>query len=329
MKKSFVSPILQKMARKAGVKVNIEPRYGYAGQIVLPNGAKRYFRNTNFDLNPLGASEIARDKDYAAYFLRSMGYPVPRGDSFFSPRWSRIIASTRNKVAAYRFARRLGFPVIVKPNSKSQGWGVTKVYTKREFDDAVRFICERENVFLVQQVARGADFRLVVLDGEVISAYERIPLSVIGDGRRSIRELLLQKQRLFRRTGRDTNIKTNDFRIAMGLRRRGMSLRAVPRQGATVPLLDNANLSSGGDARDVTNILHRKWRELAVRVTRDMGLRFCGVDLMTEGAITDPPGRYTILEINAAPGLDHYASSGKKQRRIVERLYLRVLRAMR
>ena len=60
---------------------------------------------------------------------------------------------------AYRFAQRLGFPVIVKPNSKSQGCGVTKVFTKREFDEAVRFICERENVFLVQRVAQGNDYR--------------------------------------------------------------------------------------------------------------------------------------------------------------------------
>ncbi|PIP29765.1 cyanophycin synthetase [Candidatus Jorgensenbacteria bacterium CG10_big_fil_rev_8_21_14_0_10_54_38] len=328
MKQSFVSPILRRLAKKAGVKVNIEPRYRYAGQIVLPNGTKRYFLNTNFDLNPLGASEIARDKDYASYFLRSMGYPVSRSGSFFSRRWCKIVDSRRNRAMAYRFAQRLGFPVIVKPNSKSQGCGVTKVFTKREFDEAVRFICERENVFLVQRVAQGNDYRLVVLDGKVISAYERIPLIVTGDGRSTVRELLKQKQRQFRRAGRDTNIKINDFRIIMGLRRRGMSLRTVPARGERVQLLDNANLSSGGDARDVTSVVHPQWCALAVRITRDMGLRFCGVDLMIEGSIKDPPGQYIVLEINAAPGLDHYASGGRKQRRIVERLYLEVLRAM-
>jgi len=65
-----------------GITINIEPRYGYVGQIVLPDGRKRYFRGTNFDLNPLGASEIARDKAYAAYFMCLMGYPVVEGRQF-------------------------------------------------------------------------------------------------------------------------------------------------------------------------------------------------------------------------------------------------------
>lgn len=329
MKKSFVSPILKKLARRAGVTVRIEPRYGYAGQITLKNGRRKYFINTNFDLNPLGASEVARDKDYADYFLREMGYPTPRSEAFFSPRWLKIIGSRRGIQAAYRFARRLGFPVIVKPNSKSQGWGVAKVHNKREFEKAVRFICRRENVFLVQEVAHGKDYRIVVLDKKVISAYERIPLSVIGDGKSSILRLLKEKQRAFRLKGRDTNIKFNDFRIVMRLKQDGMTLRSVPKKGDAVVLLDNANLSTGGEVKDVTKSLHAGWRALAVKITSDMGLRFCGVDLMIRDSISKASGGYVILEINAAPGLDHYASIGKRQRQMVEHLYLKVLRAMK
>lgn len=329
MKKSFVSPIVEKLAKKAGVIVNLEPRYRYVGQIVTASGKKRYFRDTNFDLNTLGAAEVAKDKDYTGYFLARMGYPVPEGETFFSPRWCQVIGSKRNAEAAYRYARRIGFPVVVKPNSKSQGFGVAKVHNKKEFLRAARFICQRENVFLVQRVVTGRDYRIVVLDNRVISAYERKPLAVTGDGKSSIVKLLRAKQEAFRRIGRDTTIDTDDFRIKTRLGRMGISMRSILGLGQEVTLLDNANLSSGGEAKDVTHTMHPAWKRLAAKITRDMGLRLCGVDVMVGGSITTSPTRYTVLEINAAPGLDHYAAVGDRQRRIVERLYLKVLLAMK
>ncbi len=74
MKKSFVTPILKKIARELAVRIEVEPRYQYAGRFVLADGSYRYFRGTNMDINPLGASEIAQDKDYAQYFLQKTGY---------------------------------------------------------------------------------------------------------------------------------------------------------------------------------------------------------------------------------------------------------------
>ncbi|MBI4088065.1 cyanophycin synthetase, partial [Candidatus Kaiserbacteria bacterium] len=59
-----------------------------------------------------------------------------------------------------------------------------------------------------------------------------------------------------------------------------------------------------------------------------MGLRLCGVDIMTEGDITKPPEKFHILEINAAPGLDHYVKTGRAQQKIVEALYLKVLKRL-
>jgi hypothetical protein len=75
-KRTLVTEILERVARKMGIEVHVEPRWGYVGQIVLPDGRKRYFRNTSLDINGLGSTEIARDKDYAQYFLKRMGYPV-------------------------------------------------------------------------------------------------------------------------------------------------------------------------------------------------------------------------------------------------------------
>jgi D-alanine-D-alanine ligase-like ATP-grasp enzyme len=192
----------------------------------------------------------------------------------------------------------------------------------------MRAIFRKDRVALVQQALTGRDYRLVVLDGKVISAYERVPLSVTGDGRAPVLALLARKQRAFERGGRDTRIKVDDPRIREKLARQGLDLQSVLERGRQVFLLDNANLSAGGDALDVTAEVHPEFRRLAVRLTKDMGLRMCGVDLMIAGGIEQRPQRYWILEVNAAPGLDHYAASGKAQQAIVEALYLKVLRQM-
>jgi D-alanine-D-alanine ligase-like ATP-grasp enzyme len=93
-------------------------------------------------------------------------------------------------------------------------------------------------------------------------------------------------------------------------------------------LLDNANLSTGGDSIDVTDVIHSGFKKIAIALTKDMGLRLCGVDFMVDGEITENPARYWIIEINAAPGLDHYVCSGKAQEKIVEDLYFKVLKRL-
>ena len=326
--KPFLGQIFQKIAPLIGAKIVMEPKWNIVGQIIFKNGRKRYFRCSSLDINPLGASEIAKDKDFANFFMRRMGYPAIAGRAFFSREWAEVIGSHRDIDAAYHYAKKIGFPVIVKPNNGSQGANVALAYTKREFYRAMRAVFKQDRVALVQQQVKGKDYRLVVLDNKVISAYERIPLNVVGDGSSTILALLRKKQGRFTDSNRDTIIKIDDPRIAEKLKRQKLNLRSVPNKKEHIYLLDNANLSTGGDAIDITKIVHSNFKQMAVRLTKDMGLRLCGVDLMIDGEISKRPGAYWILEINSAPGLDHYAQTGKIQKKIVADMYLKVLKSM-
>ena len=309
MQKKYIQPILGPMLQK------IAPRMGWkiVGQINFKNGRRRYFRYSSLDLNPLGASEIAKDKDYANFFMKRIGYPTVRGETFFSEEWAKAIGSKRMIAAAFRFAKKIGFPVIVKPNSGSQGSNVSLVYSRKEFYRALRTVFKHDRVGLVQQRISGKDFRIVV--------------SVTGDGRSTIFSLLQKRQRSFIVSSRDTQLKLDDRRIRPKLRKQGLSMRSVPKRGQRIFLLDNANLSTGGDAAEVKR-MHPEFKKLAIKLTKDMGLRLCGVDLMVEGNLAEKPGKFWILEINAAPGLDHYARSGKAQKKIVEDMYLKVLKSL-
>lgn len=320
--------MLQKLAKKLGAHVVLEPEWRIAGQILFKDGKKSYFRYNTLDLNPVGASDIAKDKDYANFFMRKMGYSTIRGKSFFSDEWCEALRSKRNIHAAYRYAQTLGFPLIVKPNSGTQGMDVALVYTKKDFYRAMKQIFKHDRVALVQRQVHGRDYRIVVLDKEIISAYERIPLNVVGDGRSTIKQLLAKKSRAFVASSRDTRINLKDPRIKNKLKLEGLAFQSKPARGEQIFLLDNANLSSGGDAVDVTNEIHPAFKKLAVKLTKDMGLRLCGVDIMVAGNVAQKAQKYWILEINAAPGLDHYVKTGKAQQKIVENLYLKVLKSL-
>ena len=190
----LLGKVLKKIAPKIGAKVLLEPKWNIVGQIIFKNNNKKYFRYSSLDINTLGASEIAKDKDYATYFMKHLGYPTVPGKAFYSNDWANAIGSNNKIDEAYDHASKMGFPVIVKPNSMSQGFGVALVANKKDFYKAVRFIFKRDRIALVQKFVSGKDYRVVVLDNKVISAYERIPLSVSGDGSSTIKQLLETKQ---------------------------------------------------------------------------------------------------------------------------------------
>jgi len=326
-RQSFVAQLIKRIAPRIGVKVLLEPEYGFVGLIQFKNGKKVLFRDRNFNINPQGSSEISRDKSYATFFLKHFGYSTPEGKTFFNDAMNARIRIKRTINDGFRYARSLGFPVIIKPNNLSQGTLVSKVYNKTEYYPVARKILKKVGVMVVERFYNGNDYRIVVLDNDVISAYQRIPLNIIGDGKSSITMLLKKKQEYFNQIGRDTIIDTTDYRFRMKLKRNRYSLRSVLSSGQKLFLLDNANLSTGGDAVDVTEKIHKDYQKLAVQVTKNMGLRMCGVDIIT-GDISQSLQDYVIIEINSAPGLDNYASIGAKQRKNVDRLYLKVLKAL-
>jgi D-alanine-D-alanine ligase-like ATP-grasp enzyme len=327
----YLTKLIMKLAPKVGAKVVVEPEWGIVAQIIYNNGIVRSLRMYSLDLNHIASADIARDKDYAKFFMKKLGYPVAEGKTVFEDSWAKAVKSNRKIPYAIKYAKKLGYPVIVKPNSKSQGTDVFLASNKKELVFALRKIFESEKIAIIERYLPGKDYRIVILDKEIISAYERAPLSVMGDGKHSIFSLLKQKQKSFISSQRDTKINFNDSRIKMKLRRLGYSLKNILPKGKQVFLLDNANLSTGGDSIDMTNTIHKSFKKIAIELTRKMGLRIAGVDIMvTKGDITKNPKEcnYYIIEINAAPGLDHYITTGAIQRQNVEAMYLKVLKAL-
>ncbi len=327
----YLTGLIKKLAPKVGAKFVVEPEWRIAGQIIYPNGVVRSLRMYSLDLNYKASSSISQDKGFAKFFMEKRGYPVAEGITIFSDAWAKQMQSNRTISYAPKYVSKLGYPVIVKPNSRSQGVGVSLAENKKELMAALKEILKTDKVALIERYMPGLDYRIVVLDDEVISAYGRVALSVTGDGKSSILSLLKKKQKNFAISGRDTQINFDDPRIKLKLKKFKLNFSSIIPKGKKVYLLDNANLSTGGDSVDMTNTIHPSFKKIAINLTRDMGLRIAGVDIMvTNGDITQDAKncQYFIIEINAAPGLDHYVTTGKPQRKIVEDMYLKVLIAL-
>jgi D-alanine-D-alanine ligase-like ATP-grasp enzyme len=327
----YLTKLIMKLAPLVGAKVVVEPEWRYAAQIIFKNGVVRSLRHYALDLNHDASYRIACDKDFAKFFMAQRGYPIAEGKTIFEADWAKALKSNRTIAYAEKYAKKLGYPVIVKPNSKNQGTGVCLAWNKIELKEALLKAFKEDKVAIIERYLPGLDYRIVVLDGEIISSYHRIPLSITGDGKHSILELLKMKQKLFYSHGRNTHIDLKDPRIKTKLRKQGYSFQSVPYKNQKIYLLDNANLSTGGDSVDTTDTIHAGFKKIAAKLTRDMGLRLCGVDIMvTKGDIAKNPKEcsYYIIEINAVPGLDHYVAMGRKQRKIVEAMYLKVLKAL-
>lgn len=296
--------MLANLAPKIGAKFVVEPEWGLAAQMVYKNGVVRSFLGYLLDLNGTASTGISTDKSHAKFFMQKQGYKVAEGKTIFEDNWAREMKSSRRISYAITYAKNLGYPVIVKPNSKSQGWGTSLVWNKSELVSALREVFKEDKVAIVERYLPGRDYRIVVLDGKIISAYERLPLSVIGDGRSTILSLFKKKIRSLQKEG--VRIELKDKRIKLKLKHTGYSFKNILPKNKKIYLLDNANLSSGGDMIDVMKNISAGFKKIAVRLTKDMGLRFSGVDIMvTRGEISQNPEvcDYYIIEINSSPGL--------------------------
>jgi D-alanine-D-alanine ligase-like ATP-grasp enzyme len=316
------------------VSVEVEPEYGYATRITYTDGGVRMTRGNDLGLNPSGACDVARDKAHTKFFLESIGIRCPRGSSFVLPTWAgqigpwlleRGLAKVRGPSDALSYVQKnIGYPNYVKPNEGSQGLDVHRCDSDSDVTEAMIAMENRGvRVAVIEEAVEFPDFRIVVLDGVVISAYSREPLTVIGTGDASVDELLLQKQASFKFEERDTRIPIEDQRIDKRLKRLGLTRASTPGPGERLCLLDQSNLSLGGEAKDLTKLIDVHWENLAVEISTSLGLRFCGVDLALED-IENPDSDYSVLEVNSAPGLDHYAAVGVTQEALVRALYARL-----
>jgi len=267
------------------------------------------------------ATSLASDKEGTHSVLRDMGLPVPKQTMF------------SNEDEAVSAVNRMGYPVVVKPLDANHGRGISiNLTTDEEVREAFHFAKEqgRSRFVLAESFVTGYDHRMLVVNNELVAVAKRVPGHVVGDGKKSIEALIDIVNSDPRRGIGHEKVLTRlelDNQAKRLMQDAGYDEKTVLKKGEVFFLRATANLSTGGTAIDLTDVVHPDNREMAVRAVRAVGLDIGGVDFITDDitlSYKDVGG--AIVEVNAGPGFRmHVAPSEGEPRdvagRVLDMLY--------
>ncbi|MSP91758.1 MAG: cyanophycin synthetase [Myxococcales bacterium] len=263
--------------------------------------------------------EIASDKQETNRILADLGLPVPKQEMVYSLE------------DALRAARRVGWPLVVKPLNANHGRGVS---IGLRDDEGVRLAFdkarEHSRAVLVESFITGEDHRMLVIHGELVAVAKRVPGHVVGDGVHTVEELVhLTNQDPRRGIGHEKVLTRLEFdhQAERLLQQSGVTRTTVIEAGQVLYLRSTGNLSTGGTAIDLTDVVHPDNAEMAIRAAQAIGLDVIGIDFLTPDiskSYREVGG--AVCEVNAAPGFRmHVAPSEGKPRdvaaKVIEMLF--------
>lgn len=257
---------------------------------------------------------IMENKTVTKKVLKEAGFRVPGGAEF---------SSMEEAVKAYpRFAEQA---FVIKPKSTNYGLGITIFKEGASLEDyqaglAIAF--REDSSVLVEEFMPGTEYRFFVIDGEVQAIMLRVPANVIGDGIRTVKELVEEKNS---DPLRGTNHRAPLELIQLGeleqlmLKEQGLTIESVPQANQIVYLRENSNISTGGDSIDMTDEFSEAYKKIAVSAVEALGAKISGIDLIIPDKEIDPTTdkkAYGIIEANFNPAMHMhvYPFAGKGRR---------------
>ena len=241
------------------------------------------------------AVDIACNKEQTKKMLDDASIPVAKGDICYD---EEDLKDTIDDI---------GYPIVIKPLDGNHGKGASINVTN--WEDAVKGLKhakEYSRRVIVEKFVTGFDFRVLVINNEVIAAAQRVPAHIIGNGKNTIQELIDITNEDPRRGYGHENVLTEitiDRTTERLIDNAGYTLDSVLPENETLYLKSTANLSTGGTSIDVTDLMHPENVFIAERISRVIGLDICGIDIMAPNltqSLKENGG--VILEVNAAPG---------------------------
>ncbi len=255
---------------------------------------KRIQATVSSDTSSIGV-EVACDKEDTKHLLEQANIAVAKGD---------IVRSERGLREAVEYVK---YPLVIKPINGNHGRGITiNIQNWEEALAGFKAAKEISRSVIVEKFITGDDYRLLVINYKLVAAAKRTPAHVVGNGKHTIQELIDEVNKDPRRGyGHEkvlTMISVNEMTENI-LKSKGYTTETVLTDGEVLYLKETANLSTGGTATDVTDIVHPENIFMAERISRVIGLNICGIDLMTTD-ISKPVSETggAVLEVNAGPG---------------------------
>jgi glutamate--cysteine ligase len=293
------SQLLMKAALRRGVEFKILDRS--ENFISLHRGDKTEYvmQATRTSLDNYSSVLMMENKLVTKKILEKAGIRVPCGLDYMNAKQARS-----------DFDLFEGKGIVIKPKSTNFGLGITilKENNNEEvFKRAVDIAFEHDNSILIEEFVAGKEYRFFVINEKVTGVLHRVPANVKGDGVKTIRELVTEKNKDSLR-GRGYRTPLEKIRLeeaeAMFLEDQNLNFESVPAKDEIVYLRENSNISTGGDSIDFTDEIHSSYKEIAAKSAKILGVRITGLDMMIED-ISKPATdhNYAIIEMNFNPAI--------------------------
>lgn len=311
--------ILMKESIKRGITVNIVDRT--ENFISLKKGEKiEYVKQaTKTSKDTYVSVLIMENKTVTKKVLEEKGVKVPTGEEFNS--------IEEAKAKAYNYVDK---PVVIKPKSTNFGIGINIFPEGANLEDiihAFEIAFKNDNTVLIEEFIKGKEYRFLVINDEVVGILHRVPANVIGDGEKSIKELVeVKNQDPLRGKGYVTPLEKIrlEENAELFLKQQGKNFDYIPKKDEIIYLRENSNISTGGDSIDYTDDIPQKFKNIAVNAARAAGAKICGVDMMLED-YSDENTNYAIIELNFNPAIHIHSYPYKGEERKIATHVLKLL----
>lgn len=319
VEKSFFKTIMEQTAQKSTLGPSTQALVAAAKERHIPiyslDGDSLYLFGYGYKQQRIWATlttntsavamDLAGHKELTNRLLSENGIPVPMG------------TVVRTAAEALRALPHFVGPVVLKPVDGNQGRGVTlNVQSQEEAKRAYEYAAAFNREVLMEEYIDGRQYRFCIVQGKMTAAAERLPAAVTGDGVHTVRELVtVENQNELRGDDHEkplTKLRLDPIALTT-LVRQGLTVQSIPEAGRLVVIRENANISSGGKAIDVTGKVHPAIVHLVERAARIVGLDVAGIDVVAKDISRPLWGQGAVIEVNAAPGLrmHHYPSGGE------------------
>ncbi len=249
--------------------------------------------------------------------LDGQGIRVPKGMNYSDA-----------QTALSDFSLFEGQAIVIKPKTTNFGKGITILKENTNatvYERAVAIAFEADNNILIEEFITGKEFRIFVMDNDVVGILHRVPANVTGNGKQTISGLVVEKNKdPLRGKGYRTPLEKINLGEAeeMFLALQGKTFKTIPADGETVFLRENSNISTGGDSIDFTDDVHESYKAIAVKAAQALNVRITGLDMIiTNYAQEANAENYAIIEMNFNPAIHIHCHPYKgKNRRLNEKL---------